>query len=104
MKQLFKSMLITMKQVIWIPIVDLEILLDLGTRLIVAAHLWCIVLVPYLTLMFVIFIFSLLFGKLPHGLWDFTRAYFYDGTWLYFTAWRIHLVIYIFCLIETFRD
>ena len=104
MKQLFKSILLTLKEALWIPMVSLAAIVDIGTRLFVAAHLWCIVLVPYLTMMFVTLILSLLFGVLPHGLWDFTRAYFYDGTWFYFTAWRIHIVIYIMCLIETFRD
>jgi hypothetical protein len=63
-----------------------------------AFKLYLLVLAPYLTVVVLGFIFSILCGgNFIDGVLSFTRAYFYDGYLLDFIAWRVHLTWLIVC-------
>ena len=72
---------------------------SVGNVLFWSLKLYSLALVPYISLIVTGLMFMLLTGTGNlYGFVDFTRAYFYDG-WFLFTAWRIHLTIFIFCVI-----
>lgn len=89
------------------PLSDIiRILPDAVAHLVLAAKLWTINLSLYLSIIVSAIFLSILTSRvdfLEHIL-DFTRAYFYDGTFLDLVAWRIHLSIYLICLLLTFND
>lgn len=89
------------------PLVTIvRILPDVITHLVLAAQLWLINLSLYLSIVASAIILSILVGRLDflEYVLDFTRAYFYDGTFFNLVAWRIHLTIYLICLLLTFND
>lgn len=57
-----------------------------------------LVLVPYLTVIITSVLLGTLIGDFP-DLISLTRSYFYDGYFLHFIAWRLHLTYFIFCII-----
>lgn len=79
---------------------------DVASYLILAAQLWCINLSYYFSIILITVFLWILTGTngLSDCILDFTRAYFYDGTLLDISAWRIHLTMYLFCLLMTFND
>jgi len=106
MKEVLKSVLTQIKNAIWIPNISKDELLDVLAYPILAAQLWCLNLVIYVSVIITGTVFAFLLGGQMVSLQmlsDFTRAYFYDGVFI-FEAWRIHLLFYIFCLLLTFRD
>lgn len=77
---------------------------SMGNVLIWSLRLYSLVLAPYLAVIVTGLVFMVLTGIGDfYGLIDFTRAYFYDGYFL-FTAWRIHLVIFIFCIVININE
>ena len=73
--------------------------------LILALKLWCINLSIYFAAIVVIIFVAIL--KFDTGVFSdigtLTRAYFYDGNFFGFLAYRVHLAFYFLCLIFTFR-
>lgn len=86
--------------------VIINILPEAAYHLVLAAQLWFITLSLYFSVVITAVFLSILAGSedFINCLVDFTRAYFYDGTFLGFVAWRIHLTIYAFCVLLTFND
>ena len=82
------------------------ILPEATNHLIIAAQLWFITLSLYFSVIFTTSFLFILTGRedFLNSISDFTIAYFYDGMFLGFIAWRIHLAIYFFCLLLTFND
>lgn len=69
-----------------------------GNVLLWSLKLFSLILVPYFAVIITGLVFMLLIGEgILYGVLNFTRAYFYDGVFL-FTAWRVHLVIFIICI------
>lgn len=95
----------TLKTMFPIPLEDVkEFFSGSLTRLILAAHLWCITLGVYLIMIIMMILICFLFGKWDNflkGILDFTRAYFYDGTFFYFLAWKLHLVFFCGCFLAS---
>lgn len=95
MKELFKNMFS-----IWFELPYKEI----GNILFWSLRLYSLALIPYIAGIITGLMFMLLTGTGNlYGLLDFTRAYFYDGYFL-FTTWRIHLVFFIFCVVVCINE
>lgn len=79
---------------------------NVAYHLILAAQLWFVTLSLYFSVIITTILLSILAGSVDfiNYLVDFTIAYFYNGTFLGFVAWRIHLTIYAFFLLLTLDD
>jgi hypothetical protein len=86
--------------------VIVDALPEISTHLLIALQMWCIVFSVYLTAVILSIFLFILKGDLDvfNILWDFTKCFFYNGTFLEVIAWRIHLAFYFFCLLLTFTD
>jgi hypothetical protein len=75
-------------------------------RLIIAFQLWCLNLSLYFTMLVTVLFFCILTGEggFITGSLEFTKAYFYNGYFLGFLAWRIHLSYFLFCILTTIRE
>lgn len=95
MKKLLSIIIEPYKDIPWKKVLDV---------IIWSLKLFSIVLVPYLTFIIVSLFLMLLTGRGElYSLLVFTRSYFYDGYFV-FTAWRIHLSLFILCIIFIIRE
>lgn len=75
---------------------------EIGNVLLWSCKLYLLILAPFLTIVLTVALFSILFGGFMDAvlcLPDFTRAYFYDGQFLDFIAWRVHLNWFVVCVL-----
>lgn len=71
---------------------------EVGNVLIWSLKLYIFILIPYFAAIVTGLLLMLLTGDGNlYGIPHFTRAYFYDGHFI-FTAWRIHLTYFIVCV------
>lgn len=77
---------------------------SIGDVLFWSLRLYSFVLIPYITIILFGLMFMLLTGTgYLYGIVDFTRAYFYDGYFIFIT-WRIHLVFFISCVLSSINE
>lgn len=100
MKEIFEAL----KKTYWTPLVDnKDSLIEGFCYLILAFQVWCLnIVIPFSVLIIGILIFTLT-GKWELHLWEFLRVYYWDGTFMGFTAWRVHLTLYVICSLFTFK-
>jgi len=66
--------------------------------------LYLLVLAPYLTVIITSVLLGILIGDFP-DLISFTQNYFYNGQFLHFIAWRVHLTYFVFCVgVNIFKE
>lgn len=72
-----------------------------------SCRLYLLVLAPYLASVFSVILFSILFGgffDVISNIPNFTVKFFYDGQFLDFVAWRVHLTWFVICFLINLNE